>query len=52
MESCAGVALFQDLTPRLWEFEGQKAARCQGPRGEQDGHGLGDTHEGREDAYS
>lgn len=47
-----GVTLFQHLTARLWEFEGQKAARRQGARGKQDGHRLGDTNEGREDAYS
>lgn len=45
-----GVGLLQHLTPRLRELEGQEAARCQGPRGEQDGHGFGDPDEGREDA--
>lgn len=45
-----GVALFQHLTPRLRELEGQEAARCQGPGGEEDGHRLGDADEGGEDA--
>lgn len=49
----AGAALLlQHLTPRLWEFEGQKTARRQRPRGEEDGHRLGDAHERGEDAYS
>lgn len=47
-----GVTLFQHLTPRLWEFEGQKAACCQGPGGEDDGHSFGDSDEGRKDADS
>lgn len=47
-----GATLLQHLAPRLWEFEGQKAACCQGPGGKQDGHSFGDTHEGREDADS
>lgn len=47
-----GALLLQHLTPRLWEFEGQKTARRQRPRGEEDGHRLGDAHERGEDAYS
>lgn len=44
------LALFQHLTPRLRQLEGQEAARCQGPGGKQDGHGLGDADKGGEDA--
>ena len=42
--------LLQHLAPGLGQLEGQEAAGRQGPRGEQDGHGLGDAHEGGEDA--
>lgn len=47
-----GATLLQHLTPRLWKFEGQKTARCQRPRGKEDRHSLGDTHERGKDAYS
>lgn len=50
--NAVGARLLQHLTPRLWEFEGQEAACCQGPRGKEDGHGFGDSNEGGEDADS
>lgn len=48
----AEAALLKHLPPCLRELQRQEATGCQRARGEQDGHGFGDSHKRLEDADS